>query len=61
MKGGHKKVISLLENWSTCSNRSEAVNGSSRYLAAINGDTGSNSKKDYSPASTFETAVRSNL
>lgn len=54
MKGGHKKVIQLLENWtSTCSKSSDI---GSKYLSANGNDP---TPKDYSPASTFETAVNS--
>jgi len=52
-------VIQLLENWSGTSSTRSEVNGSSRYLAAasVNGMDAVTNKNDYSPASTFETAV----
>ena len=54
MKGGHKKVIQLLENWSgTVSKQSEM--GSKYLLATTSGSDPT--PKDYSPASTVETAV----
>lgn len=57
MKGGHKKVVQLLENWTATCAKSVSSNeaGSHRYLSAANGLDSSG--KDYSPASTFDTAV----
>lgn len=52
-------MIQLLENWSGTSSTRSEVNGSSRYLASVNGMDSATNKKDYSPASTFETAVSS--
>lgn len=52
MKGGHKKVIQLLENSSSTSSKSSDLG--SKYLSVNGPDP---TPKDYSPASTFETAV----
>lgn len=55
MKGGHKKVIQLLENWtSSLDSASHPATNNSRLLLSMNG---SDLHKDYSTASTFETGV----
>ena len=68
IKGGHKKVIQLLENWAAATNAVAAAAaaagaghanaiGSSRYLSVHSNGTNGGIHRDYSPASTFETGV----
>lgn len=59
MKGGHKKVVHLLENWTAPSSSAPPDGVTSRFLSVSGGDVHLAAHKEYSPASTFEMGVSS--